>query len=215
MYKCNLIRKNLIFIEADTQYEICSMFMRPQEFYESPFPDIKGRFFSVEHYMDTYVESKGRFSYFEDWIGFNIPSNVLEEFYQKFYFDLTRKEAFLFGMIKNLGFKEKYYVIGACKEKDIKRTISHECAHAYYYLDLEYQIRVNELIGGFKHTEIFRKELLKRGYDEEHLDDEIQAYLATTDKKVLIKTFKNLPKDMKIPNSFRKIFQEKDIAFSI
>lgn len=44
----------MIHINASSQYEIASMFMRVQEFYESKYSTIRGKYFTVEEYMDTY-----------------------------------------------------------------------------------------------------------------------------------------------------------------
>ena len=58
-------------------------FLRAQEFYESPFPEFKGKNFNLIDYMEKYAKAYGDnvFTYPGDWCGFNIPSNVLKECY--------------------------------------------------------------------------------------------------------------------------------------
>ena len=51
------LRNDIILINAKDQYELASTFIRLQEFYESPFSEIKGHTFSMEEYMDIYANS--------------------------------------------------------------------------------------------------------------------------------------------------------------
>ena len=47
-------KDNIIFLEADTQYELASTFMRLQEHYESP--KFRGKKVDLEEYMDWYAK---------------------------------------------------------------------------------------------------------------------------------------------------------------
>jgi len=56
--------------------------LRFEEYYESP--RFKGRIFTFDEYRKWYVKNSpkgkktGRFTYYSDWSGFNIPSYALK-----------------------------------------------------------------------------------------------------------------------------------------
>lgn len=209
------IRKKVLFIESDTPYEIASMFMRPQEFYESTFPNIHNKFFTIEEFMDTYSKKSGEFTYFEDWGGFNIPSNKLRLFFNTFTYDLTRKENLLYNMINSIipNLEGEFYVIGTSKGHFNKVTIKHEIAHAYYYLHEHYVTFVDELLNKMKPSlYASAKESLNVnfGYNAQVTDDEIQAYLATETNREHIMDLFGWSKNVKIPSTFRSFFKEFD-----
>src|SRR5262245_26903475 len=80
----------------ETQYELASTFLRFQEHYESP--KFRKKIFSLEEFMDWYgQENKGKFSYFKDWAGFNIPSTEFEPFLEGKFDPLLEKEKRLMG----------------------------------------------------------------------------------------------------------------------
>ena len=65
-------------VSFPNQYLLAATFLRFQEHYESP--KFRGRIFDWEEFMDWYAEQKGKFSYLQDWSGFNLPSPVFEPF---------------------------------------------------------------------------------------------------------------------------------------
>lgn len=212
-YTINEIRKNVFLVEADTQYALTSMFMRPQEFYESPFEEINGKYFSVEQFMDVYADNQehGNFSYFTDWAGFNIPSDVIINFYKTFQYDLTRKERILSNLIINNLKEGDFYVIGAYKGKNNKVTLAHEIAHAYWHLYPEYKRKMGFYVGQLdpKIYNKARKALFEQGYSDFVIPDEIQAYMSTATRKDLINHF-DLDDNQKIPQTFKKFYKHFD-----
>ena len=74
------ISGNIFCLKFDNNYDLCMHFLRAQEFYESPFPEFKGKNFNLIDYMEKYAKAYGDnvFTYPGDWCGFNIPSNVLK-----------------------------------------------------------------------------------------------------------------------------------------
>ena len=80
--KCKEIYPNLFLFTFPNQYELASTFIRLQEFYESPYKEIKGQYFTLEKYMDRYAKDQedNKFTYFEDWNGFNVPGNIVLKF---------------------------------------------------------------------------------------------------------------------------------------
>ena len=120
---------DILHLHYEKQYELCSTFMRLQEFYESDIPEIKGNFFSLEEYMDAYANRMGNFSYTSDWSGFNVPSNVYYSWLEKFKNDLLRKEEALVDIISKETNKTKFYIIGSYGDNK-NAIVRHEIAHA-------------------------------------------------------------------------------------
>ena len=187
--------------------------MRPQEYYESPFNNIRGKYFSVEEYMDTYAKENGSFTYLTDWCGFNIPSDSFKNFFETFSYDLTRKERILFQMVNGMrpNLKDEFYIIGACKQKKNKITIAHEIAHANWFLYPEYKEKMIELtkeIPTYLYEDAYYS-LKNFGYFDSMIDDEIQAYMATAPRKDLLGHFGwSKHPNLRIPLAIKKYYEE-------
>jgi len=212
-YTFKEIRKNVFLVESITQYDMCSMFLRPQEFYESPYDEIQGKYFKLEQYMDIYAEDKGAFTYYTDWAGFNIPSTFFRKFFEVFSYDLSKKEIALFQGINRLrtNLESGFYVIGACKEKKNQDVIAHEIAHANWFLYPDYKEKMINLINEIP-CKLYDKAsdtLRNLGYTDSVIIEEIHAYIATGKRSQLISFF-NWPQNskIKIPKSIRKFYEE-------
>lgn len=187
----NIIKKeiipNLFHLNFETQYEVTSTFLRMQEFYESPYKNIRGKYFTLEEYMDTYAADKGSFTYFEDWIGFNVPGNVVIDFYKTFSNDLLlQKEQDMKRILISLQkegklLDDKFYLIGTYGTDDVS-TMNHELAHGFYYLNTEYQEHVLSILQQVPEDKMSAMIdwLKKAGYAEPMFLDEINAYLSTS-----------------------------------
>jgi len=117
MFKIEEIKLNIYHAEYDTLYNLTSSFMRLQEYYESPFKELKGKFFKHETFFDLYtnLNLNKEFTYFTDWCGFNIPGSTAINFYKLFKKDFWNKEKILFKSLKyTIGSKDwsKVYIIG-------------------------------------------------------------------------------------------------------
>lgn len=184
------IYPNVFLCKFDSQYELTSTLIRIQEFYESPYKEIRNSFFTLDQYMDIYIKDhKNKFTYFEDWSGFNFSSELLNNFKAMFISDLRVKEQNFIKEISKVA-KEKSYIISVYKNQDIK----HELAHALYYVDSSYKKEMDLLLEQNKVNKI-RQSIKKMGYADNVLDDEIQAYL--------ISGMKN-----KLNPKFRKVFKK-------
>ena len=77
----NKIMPNIYAVIVKNDYDRGMLFCRYQEFYESPFPEIRNQEFTLEELMRTYVKKNksGMFTYPADWAGYNIPSNILKK----------------------------------------------------------------------------------------------------------------------------------------
>lgn len=176
----------LVHFTFDTQYEVSSTMMRLQEFYESPFQELKSKYFTLETIMDRYAKHTGNFSYTSDWSGFNVPGDVVEQFYELFGEKMLDKEYDLFDIIGNVTSDwNKFYVIASSKDggkrSDQSDVMKHEIAHGLWYLNSDYNKEQRKIVRIINqdHVEIGEK-LIKMGYCEQVLDDEIHAYLATS-----------------------------------
>lgn len=205
---------DIIHFRGTSQYSLCSTFVRMQEFYESPYPEIRGKYFTLDRFQDVYAaNSGGIFSYYEDWAGFNIPGNVVNEFFKVFSRDLNQKEYDIMRFVEHheianvLRGPNQFYIIGTYKED----SINHELAHALYYLSAEdYRVATHSIFEKvpdyIKNTMISK--LTAMGYTENVFEDEIQAYLSTGTYAYLKKHF-GLSKAVLEPwtKQYRKIFK--------
>ena len=200
--------EGLIHLHFENQYDVCSTFMRMQEFYESPYENIKGKFFTLEEYMDTYADDTGNFTYTGDWSGFNVPGNVVTDFLVIRNNDFLQKERDLFVILKP--FMEKYgsdfYVIGTYKEE----TTAHETAHAMYYLHPEYKRAMDSLTIRMKCCQAadIYKSLKDKGYCKDVQMDELQAYLATSSYWCLFKHFNTINFPWMMVHQYRATFMK-------
>lgn len=182
------IAKGILHVSAKTQYELASTFLRVQEYYESPYGQIRGQYFTHEKYMDicAYGEKRSAsdeivFSYLEDWNGFNVPGNVFEEWASLFTEHyLWDKEKKLIELVYEAQNTPTFYVIGTHDEGH-KGDFDHELSHAWYYLSKDYKEKMTKLANQLSKTARaqLKDNLMNDGYTAEVVDDEIIAYLTT------------------------------------
>jgi len=196
--KKEIILPNVYVLTYDTQYDLCMSFVRMQEFHESPSRKIRGKYFTLEDYIDYWSTEQGRgsFDYPRRWNGFNLPSNVIKKWYSFYdvWGDIRDREREILEAIDELGMQEavdeeppdKYYVIGVHSESSgdtMKEVIEHELAHAMYYLNPAYKRAANKLLKNMdkKVYDKAEKMLLKMGYGKNVIKDEMQAYFSTNE----------------------------------
>jgi len=165
------LAKGIYLLRFKTQYELTSTFLRVQEHYESP--KFHGRIFTLEQYMDWYAAKRGKFSYYEDWAGFNVPSTAFQAFYEGKFDPLSEKEQQLLGLFR--GMRERFYVIGVYDAGE-KHSLTHELAHALYFIDEEYRRAVQQALSRYNTRALARK-IARAGYAQHVIRDEIQAYI--------------------------------------
>jgi hypothetical protein len=167
-----------------------------QEFYECPNDKFRGKYFTLDEFMDWYASQNpdGIFSYFEDWAGFNIPGKYIIQFWNTFVADggvLRDKEYELFNVIKDFVFNDdpNFCIIGTFSYNE--RIFSHELRHAYYYLNKNYRKQCddifNELPDSIKKSCYLS--LLDMGYHHDMIPDEIQAYFGTETVDSIVNMF--------------------------
>jgi hypothetical protein len=196
------VMPGIISLRFKNQYETCATFMRLQEFYESPYREIRGKFFTTEKFMDRYARDKGNFTYTLDWGGFNVPGHVVRDYFTLFMPDLNDKENCLCNMLADeIGGTHKFYVIGHYEKENkldwtqdgtLFSALAHETAHGLFYVNDEYRKLALNLIKMMPAA--LRKKMedgLKKigGYCRSVMKDEMQAYLATSDDAYIKKVF--------------------------
>lgn len=180
----------LFHCQFKTQHDLCMTFVRLQEFYESPNPKFRGKFFTFEEYVDWYCQTQGEgdFTYCTDWSGFNVPGNVANRFFnlhlwqdvlrpreEKLY-DLIRKRVDMWGD-QGEPDDDQYYLIGTTEDSPLS-TVQHEIRHAVFYLDKRYRREVSTEIKKCKLKRLYEA-LNKMGYTKQVHVDEVQAYILT------------------------------------
>lgn len=180
----------VIHLVFQNQTTLTKAFMRMQEFYESPFGDergsFRGRLFSRDEFKAAYAKENGtgtgygEFSYYTDWNGFNVPGDVADKFMELFTPDFM--EEYMVAAIKQSREPgQPYYVIGTHSYGDTT-TIDHELSHAFFHLDEFYRRGVMDMVtplpSGFRRT--VNDSLKEMGYYEDVFDDELAAYLSTS-----------------------------------
>lgn len=198
---------NIFHIVFENQFIITSTLMRIQEFYESNIAQIKDNYFTLEYLIHEYtIQNGGNFNYFTKWSGFNFPKENIKKFVNKFKGNISEKElGFINFLSDNLPEDiDDYYIIATYREEDI----SHELAHAYYYLNEDYRNTMDELCQDLSPVlyESIYEQLYNDGYCDMVMSDEIQAYLATSPQKEL-NSYMGIKISKHIVNKFRKVFK--------
>ena len=196
--KVKIYNDNIIHLQFASQKELTMTMCRAQEFYECNSDKLRNRVFTFEEFIDHYTERNGYFDYFTFWSGFNIPGYVLEDFFE--LFELTSREKELRKVTKK--YKNKLYYVISTKTTD-RVTLDHELVHAHYYLNNSYRQEVDVVIRHMNKD--VKKQMVKQlkevGYANHVINDEINAYMATSSHKYLVEEL-----DLKVSKQDMKPF---------
>lgn len=188
-YKLKKIIPGIYAVKIKDPYQRAMLFLRSQEFYESQFDQIRGTHFDFFEFMDIYRKwrKKDYFSYPEEWVGFNVPGHIVENC-TNFVLDARngisstpydRVMRDIISSIRKEVKNSKFYLIGVNKFES--KLMDHELSHGLFYIDSQYQkdcLKLTKKIPR-KIYKSLKKAIVKMGYGEEVVDDEIQAYLST------------------------------------
>jgi hypothetical protein len=184
---------NVYHLRFSNQRDLTHTMMRLQEYYESPDPGIKGQHFTLEQFLHHYTNVDGYFDYTSKWAGFNVPGNIVDEWRVLFSTagSLTAKESQMMSALDAMRKVGQPWYLIATSGKNDTGTLRHELAHARYYLHNDYSTRCDDLIDRMfaKDRRYMRKVLLRMGYAETVINDEIQAYLSTGTKAMNLEMF--------------------------
>ena len=120
-------------------------FVRMQEFYDSPFPELRGQYFTLDQFtkithqtIPQYCASNG---------GYALNGQVLQHFFKLYHEHLTSHERIFFDVLFQKVTHEtlsNIFVIGMLPSIDWNTQV-HELSHAIYYLDADYRLFTNEI----------------------------------------------------------------------
>lgn len=185
-YDLKQIYPKVWLVTMDNSYDLAMTFCRVQEFYESPYKEIRGKIFTITEFQRIYTMRRGSdsFTYPADWAGFNVPSNIIFDlYYEHNILDLNEYDAIFNKILDKIitvasSDENKYYLIGS--QKGNQTTIDHEVAHAFYYLYPAYKKEANKIIKQLpkRLEKKITDWLLEIGYNKKVFKDEIQAYLS-------------------------------------
>jgi hypothetical protein len=217
--RLSFLPNNVFWVEA-AQYNLAMLFWRVTEYRESENPDFKGKSFTLVDYMEWYAaqHGEGKFTYADDWHGFNVPGESINAALCKMLDDNSCQDRNKYDVLMskiwvfcNSVVQDKtFYLIGTAPGDT--ETLQHEYAHALWGQVDQYQYEqgqnieqlgiVAQTIGG---------NLKEMGYGEDVHDDEIQAYLATgvrdkVTKGIAPRTVKRIVKPFQ--QTFRDFSQE-------
>ncbi len=208
------LTKNIYWGIFESKRQLAKTFLRFQEYFESP--KFKGKIFNFHEFKKWYVTNSplgkktGKFTYYTDWDGFNIPSKILEPFYKGKFNPLSKEEKTLLGLFKDKRNK-KFYIIATYK-KSGKHTLQHEIAHGLFYTNSKYKkevIKVLKKCNPKIKEEIIDKYLSKYGggYHPSVWIDETHAHIVAN-LGFLKRQGINSNKLLKINKDLNKIFNK-------
>ena len=210
------ILPNIFLLNFNNAYDLGMMFLRYQEFYESPSKKIRGKSMSILRLMEWYARysKKNIFTYPEDFAGDNFPGeNILKVFEAGIpdynFYDLLMKNVYehcasysnKFYIVATIGKKSNFPKWWKDKPQDI---IKHEVAHALFYLNKEYKKEMVSLINNLpkRYKTKIKIALKKLGYAKTVYTDEMQAYLSCG----IHTSFGKIPKE--ITSAFSKTYKK-------
>lgn len=207
MIKVKEILPEVFAVVVPDNYERAMLFLRVQEFYESPYKNIRQSKFSIWDYFSLYARDMGEgcFSYPSDFSGFNLPLIVAKKCYElndiETPYDVKMNEI----VEKKFVNGRRQYLIGVGSLSD--STFRHELAHALYYTNANYRCEMDDLTNSLSQSNYakFKKNLTQIGYFPGVFKDEIQAYMSEESDS---KASKGVADRKTIHQRYKKVFKK-------
>ncbi len=185
------------------------LFLRYQEYYECASEDFRSQKFSIDQYINWYMEytkNKDLFTYAYDWAGFNIPSTSIEECIESIY-DKNEYDRIMMEIVRVIRMEVPdgdFYLLGVDSIKS--DILKHEVAHGMYFTNISYRSRMDKLTRSLpKDThDSLKNQIMDMGYNEIVVNDEIQAYMSTG----LFDTMEEIPNVKVYLPKYRRVFRE-------
>lgn len=179
------IGDRIVHITMDDKNALARAMMRFQEYYESPFEDIRGKVFTLGYLKAKGARSKPGVNIYcgnglieAEWDGYNFPGRILNPFIRGLFDPLTIEEAAIVEMLKYR--TDDFYVIATYGDQGVIDTLEHEIRHAMYGISPAYKKEVDKVVDAFRSKlGPIRECLTEWGYHEDVLDDECHAYMGT------------------------------------
>lgn len=185
MFKLTKEKDRIYHLNFDSPYDCAMAFLRYQEYYESENPRFYRKAFTIASYTDWYVKHNkrndtGKFTYHEDWSGFNFQTKIIDEVINLGIPDPNHYDTLMKGileMIKSNADSDDCYIIGTSGKKEESAFI-HEMAHALFYTNELYRTKI---ISVYESQELavrnfLSNRLMEAGYAESSVIDEVQAF---------------------------------------
>ncbi|VVB80348.1 Uncharacterised protein [uncultured archaeon] len=191
------VADRIVLLTFQSRFDLTSSLLRFQEHYESP--EFRGKIFTLEEYQKWYIvnspegQKTGKFTYYDDWNGFNFPSHVLTPFFAGDFNPLSEKEEQIVRLLRPEAYP--FYTIGIHRQNKISTIIdvlNHEIAHGLFYTDVEYRKKVLAEMQSEDLSELRNKLRSLGGYHESVLDDELHAYSLRPSERVKSDKTENL-----------------------
>lgn len=191
----------IVHLEFPDQKLLVYTLLRFEEYHEGSF--FKGKVFTFDEFKEWQTRKNGRFTYIEEWSGFNIPSSVLKPFREGRFDPLSEEEKEFLEIFE--GGERDYYII--CSLKDDKTVFEHEMAHGLFNTSDDYRKRVMEILKEIELEEVWSRICLPEEHDKSVMEDEVQAYLVG-DFEWIVGNGLNREKYLPYHERLRKIFDE-------
>ena len=137
---------NIFLVEAEDRSPLGETFVRFSTYLDSPI--FGGKTFSLEQFKQWYAaKHNGKFTYYTDYRGFNVPDSVMEVFLRGEFNPLSENEKWLLRNIQSCNCEKPYYVIGYVK--GMSNTLKHELCHAFYYVAPDYKESADSVVDEF------------------------------------------------------------------
>jgi len=211
-YKIKKIQPNIYAVIVPDDYHRPMLFMRAQEYYESPNPLFKGKSFNIWDYIEWYSRNhRGSFTYAFDWGGFNIPLEVGYNCYDTLKDVYTPYDEIMENIIHTIykmnGNSCDGYIIGVGDMAG--ETFRHEVCHGLYATNHLYKEMADEITQMIptKLYNQFVNNLIEYGYSFEVMDDEVQAYLMSNWETTSISKKTNRKEVAKFSKLYRKTLE--------
>jgi hypothetical protein len=182
MFSLRKLADSIYHLHFSNKYDLGMTFLRYQEYYESP--RFRHKAFTIAEYMAWYVKSGEHksFTYPADWSGYNIPLDEIEQcmVMAQGEGDWNHHDSLMEGIVEMIRAEctEGGYLIGTSDETG-EDVLQHEFGHALFNTDWHYKHVIVTKWEGINGTQVWqqaRKILQDRGYNDEVILDEAQAY---------------------------------------
>lgn len=218
MFSLIKLAPRIYHLRVTTQFDLCSMFMRYQEFYESSNERFVNQKFTLAELQSWYTRNvgNGEFSYYTDWCGFNMPLKIIKNCRDLEISDHNMYDSIMSGihdMIECID--PDSYIIGSTPELD---ALDHEITHAMFYVNESYRVQVIRTIAHItnslwlKLTTILENE----AYAPHVYVDELNAYLTEPSVHEFFEEFKMNQEFKKLRNNLltlrKKFINDKVIG---
>lgn len=190
-----------------TRLDLTLALHRIAEFYESPYPRIRGKAFTETDFLRAYASPEGHLDYFSYWDGFNVPAEPLEAFFRGLPFEEFSHEEL---EVERLWWQKGYKYLIATEVRSAPSTLPHELAHARWAIDKSYRALMQRKIGDMD-SALYAQMVEDLCRDNRYSNDpglvmdEIQAYLSTGTGEEIAETFPSLspPEAVLLQAAFR------------